>query len=543
MLRLITTISICLFLGTTTSLAGNRTEREMLSIAQRQLQSQSNTHRAPANAEIVKLMEKDSYNIYGSDDVGFVVVSRDDRRMAVLGYSQSKFEIDQLPCGMKWWLDAISSVDNDEVCGLSRRVGYVFVAPLLKTLWSQSDPFNFLTPEIESKHAPTGCVATALSQIMKYYGYPSAGKGQGYYTIGDNTTRVYEPVAYTYDWDKMLNSYVGVTLTDEIRMPIAKLLKDAGSASCMNYGKDASGTQTQYAANGMVENFSYDPYALHCYIRAYHDDAEWMAIIYDELASGNPVLYGGSDAASGGHSFVLDGVDTEGRIHVNWGWAGKGDGFFDFADLNPTTNFTTYHFNDHQEMAFGFRPNPEPTVEEEFESLWYLQGEYTITIKSRMMTFSSDAVYNYHFQTFSGSLGVAIESSDGHPENDMYVEVTNATFGDQATFWGLTSLSASKIISIPQAGSYRVYFASKDKRDSKPRAIRNEGGAIGYTMTVDNAGKITLSEEKTPLLPTGIAAPSVTRIASSRFFDLQGREVKTPTRGLYIRNGKKVVVK
>ena len=543
--RLIIITSLCLLAGNNTSLAGERTEREMLSIAQRHLQGVSSSHKAPAQGAIEKLLERSVYNVYGSDQAGFVVVSKDDTRKEVLGYSDSKFDASQMPCGLKWWLEAADAVASGVSSPKGAPASYTVVDPLLSTKWDQGDPYNFLVPQINGTHAPTGCVATAMAQIMYFYKYPSAGTGTGYYQIGDNEGRVTEPVANTYEWDQMLDSYKGVALTDEIRTPIGKLMKDAGLASHMHYMLEGSGTHTQYAGYGFSVNFAYDSLALRCYSREYYEETEWMDMLYSELANGRPILYSGVDAATGGHAFVFDGVDANGLIHVNWGWSGEANGYFDIADLNPMVAHTvTYHFNKEQEMLFGFRCNPEPTADESYESLWYLAGDYTVSIKSRMVSFTANEFYNYHFLTFYGTLGIVIESTDGHPENDRYIAMTGLDFDAKATFWGLKTMTNSKIIDKLQPGSYRVFFASKAAQESRPTPVRSAGGAVGYTMTVDDNGTPTLSSEKQPLLPTAISPVETAKtVQSTRYYDLQGREVKNPTKGLYITNGKKVIMK
>ena len=545
--RLIIITFICLFAGNLTSLAGDRTEREMLSIAKSRLEGLAKTNRAAAaNIKIKKLMDKAGYCVYGSDQSGFVVVSRNDFQMPVLGYSSSKFDSNNMPCGMKWWLDAVDIAANTHN-NVAARAGYTVVEPLLKTKWDQIDPYNFLTPEIEGSHTLTGCVATAMAQIMKYYEYPAKGKESGYYTLGDNDGHVIEPVQYTYAWDKMLDSYADVTLTDEIRTPIAQLMKDCGVASYMNYRTDASGTQLQYAAHGFAINFSYDSLALQCYPRDFFEDSEWMGMIYNELSNGRPILYSGS-GSKGAHAFIFDGVDTDGLIHVNWGWGGGAEGYFDISSLTPSVGYTSYDFNENQDMVLGFRCNPEPTTDEKYESFWIIQGDYSVEFKSRLMTFSADKFFNYHFLTFYGLLGVFIESTDGHPENNQYVAVTDNTLGAQATFWGMENISKQKIISKLQPGEYRVYFASKANQEDTPKAIKSVGGAVGYTLTVDESETMTLSASKSPIV-TAISNVKKASSAneSTSYFDLQGREVNGSTKGLIIRRQgdevKKVIVR
>ena len=543
-IKLLILFTICFFAGSNTSLAGDRTEREMLSIAHAQLCGFSNMRKAASNKEVKKLLDERAYCVYGVEPAGFVVVSRDDTRIPVLGYSDSKFDSDNLPCGLKWWLEAVSAVTTVSPRSQMARAGYTAVAPLLATRWDQGDPYNFLTPVIGENHTPTGCVATAMAQVMKYFSYPSQGKGQGYYTLSGAENRYPGEISNTYDWELMMDDYSEVVLTDEIRLPVAKLMQDAGLASHMNYSSSGSGTQTQYAALGMAYNFSYDSLAIRCFSRNFFDDAEWMSIIYDELAHGRPLLYGARDTTFGGHEFVLDGVDEEGRIHINWGWSGNGDGFFDFADLNPMTRNTMYHFNLDQDMIFGFRCNPEPTVDEKYQSLWCTSDDYSLTVQSDKNKLSvnllTGGTYNYHFLTFYGSLGVAIESTDGHPENDRYFPATGADFGAQATFWGkgkFTLDDAYYYFMNPEfklsAGSYRAFFASKAVQDEKPQPVRCLGGAICYRMTVDDEGIVTFSDTKEAY--TGIEGVYFNDINTPvRYYDLQGREVDASHRGLVI---------
>ena len=544
MKRIFLLSSLCLLLGNNTSLAGERTEREMLAIAQSQLQGKGGMTRGAQ--QIDKLAEDRFYTVYGNDSQGFVVISRDDQYNPVLGYSDSRFPASHIPCGMAWWLGAISEVMESGMAAspARTRAAYTPVAPLCKTQWDQGDPYNFLTPELNGQHTPTGCVATAMSQIMKYFEYPAQGKGQGYYTLDTNSTRVTEKISGVYQWDKMLDVYQESELTDEIRMPVATLMKDAGLATHMTYGNNGSGAYTVISARGFSYNFSYDSLAIHSLYRNYFDQTEWMNTIYGELAAGRPILYAGQDA-TGGHAFVFDGVDADGKIHVNWGWGGDGDGFFDIDDLQPKGS--NYQFNTNQAMVYGFKCQEKPDAGEIYTSLWCSDDVYKFSLDGKILNIESSSVYNFHFLDFYGTFGVYFKNLDGDSSKDVFKLIED--LGDEAvvTFNGLRSLSNSIIMSGVKNGKYRVYLASKAKNEETYQPVRVPGGALCYDLTIAEDGSTTLSEAKfmtsSSNSETAIQSMKVLPERHSDIYDLQGRKINgEPQRhGIYIRNGKKVL--
>ena len=543
MKRILLLSSLCLLLGNNTSLAGERTEREMLAIAQTQLQTKEGMTRGAQ--QIDKLAEDRFYAVYGNDSQGFVVISRDDQFKPVLGYSDSRFPVGHIPCGMAWWLGAISEAMESGMAAspVRTRSAYTPVAPLCKTQWDQDDPYNFLTPELNGKHTPTGCVATAMSQIMKYFEYPAQGKGQGYYTLETNSTRVTEKISSVYQWDKMLDVYKESELTDEIRMPVATLMKDAGLATHMTYGSNGSGAFSVIAARGFAYNFSYDSLAIHAFYRDYFDQTEWMNTIYSELAAGRPLLYTGADG-SGGHAFVFDGIDSDGLVHVNWGWGGNCDGFYDIDVLNPKGK--SYYFNSQQSMVYGFKCQEKPDDDEIYTSLWCSDSAYKLSLDGKILTIESGPVYNFHFLDFYGTFGVCIKNLDGDSSKDGF-KLTH-DMGDEATvtFHGIGSLANSILLTGIKSGNYRIYLASKAKNEVTYQPVRVPGGAMCYDLTVTEDGKTSLSEPKfmTASDPvTSIHQTKVKPVDSSVTYDLQGRKVNgEPQRhGVYIRNGKKVI--
>ena len=537
--------SLCLILGINTSLAGERTEREMLAIAQSHMAKRAVT-RSVQNIE--KLAEERFYSVYGNEQA-FVIVGREDSFAPVLGYSDTHFDTNNIPCGMRWWLNAVSErmeVNTQKSFACTRGVSFTPVPHLCQTQWNQGDPYNFYTPEIDGKHTPTGCVATAMSQIMKYFGYPAQGKGKGYYTLSTNaSSRVYEDIAGVYQWDKMLNTYNGVELTDEIRMPVAQLMKDAGLAINMMYGTDGSSASTVIVARGLSYNFGYDSLALRSYYREFFNQEMWMNTIYNELVNGRPIIYRGS-SDSGGHAFVFDGVDDEGKIHINWGWGGEADGYYDIADLNPIGSNS--HYNDYQAMVFGFKCQETPDENEEYTSLWCTDSgkSYTLGVEGKILKVNSPPVFNYHFLWFYGQFGAFFKNMNGDSSKDVFIKIgqdQNAV----ATFNGTNDLNNSVFFTKVKSGKYQVYLASKAINEKTCQPVRCSGGAPYYEVTITEDGETSISEVKyfdDAVVPTAISTVKTAPVATQTIYNLQGRNMGTNLnvlpRGIYIIGGKKV---
>jgi len=543
--KLFSIIFICL-MAATTSLAGQRTEREMLSVAQRQLSVAAMSRgKVQALPKVERLLDSEHYCIYGNSEAGFVVVSRNDAYPAVMGYSSTPFDTEDLPCGMKWWLETVSSTMQQGTSANRSRAAYQTVEPLVTTTWGQGAPYNFTTPEIGGSHAPTGCVATAMAQLMKYYNYPSQGKGKGYYTRDGNSTHVPENISTVYEWEKMLDSYRGITLTEEIGLPVARLMSDAGIATYMDYGSNSSGALEFNAARGFVNNFSYELASMRCYQRAFYTDEEWMALLYGELSSRRPVLYCGADPAQGGHAFVIDGIDDDGLVHVNWGWDGDYNGFYDIADLNPHDDRynTNEHFNESQSMVFGLKAQEEPDAGDHLESLWNMPNQvYTLTGGKKRLSINMPNTYNYHFLEYTGTLFLVLENLD-----DKTADKQTFAIGQPNSYITLYGLSASQMFLTTKlpAGRYMAYVASKCDTDADYQPVRCKGGIVCYEVTAGADGNNVVSEATSMDKLTAVAPVTVgSQNTAFAVYDLQGRRVPSSgVKGIYVKNGRKVVAK
>lgn len=226
------------------------------------------------------------------------------------------------------------------------------VSPLLgDIMYDQGTPYNDLCPMINGRRAVTGCVATAMAQIMRYYAYPTAGHGVVTYTGSNGATQL-NLADYTFNWNLIRNNYKA-SYTSAEGEAVAKLMLACGAALNMNYSADGSGSQISKARLALRDNFGYTS-KMEYYDSANDYDPEglieydWVYTIRDNHQKGYPVMYAGSPASGmAGHAFVIDGykvIDGVYYYHVNWGWSGSQNGYYLIMNLNPSgeENYSGY---------------------------------------------------------------------------------------------------------------------------------------------------------------------------------------------------------
>ena len=540
---------------TATAPAQTRSLQEVKQIALQKLQKlhgiDGSQHRAQDLNTIEVLRQDPMYTILGSDNSGFVVVSNDQRSRPVLAYSDHFYDFNDIPCGMKWWLNAVSQVlARDLTSGktdniLSHRAPKSRVEPFLTSLWNQKDPYNKKCPTIEGTLPPTGCVATALAQVLYYHKYPDSSEGEGYYTISDGSTQYQVVLNSYYDWSLYDDAYVNsIFLPEDKKEAIAQLLYDCGVAVHMNYDVKSSGAILSRVGTALSRNFKCDSLAVRALGRKFCNNDEWMQMIRAELEAGRPILYGGQDASEGGHAFVLHGIDEEDNVYVNWGWSGNGDCWTSIDLLIPDGETTS--FSEDQNMVIGFRKNPIPTEDEKYESSWGVSVAETLSQSVfKRLQVSDFTAFNIHHLTFYGAMGLYFEKIDGSESAFLSYIETGKNANPVECGMGYSFKSNEFLLAELSVGTYYAYLASKANQESTYQPLKQIGGKYNvYTITIHEDRSVTIDKkEEMDNVPTSIHEPSITNSASPRYFDLQGREVKNPTRGLYIRNGKKVVVK
>lgn len=290
------------------------------------------------------------YVFANGEDKGFTIVSGDDRMPEVVGYSaRGTYDPDHLPANyvgfMKAYQETVEALlkgDAQVSGGLAEarqwraeRAGTAAVAPLLGGIkWNQRAPYNNMCPLYDgTNRSVTGCVATAMAQVMMYYQYPKELKA----TIKDYITQTYGiqipeiSSGATYDWDNMLPDYSKSDYSSAQADAVAKLMYHCGAAVEMNYGPSSGANVTPAI---LATYFGYDADLMQDLTRTCFTLQQWMTLIDNELKAKRPILYSGK-SSDGGHEFVCDGSDGKGLYHINWGWGGYQDGYFDLTILQP----------------------------------------------------------------------------------------------------------------------------------------------------------------------------------------------------------------
>jgi hypothetical protein len=204
------------------------------------------------------------------------------------------------------------------------------VGPIIETKWDQGFPYNSLCPG----GSVTGCVATAMAQIMRYYKHPNIGTG--------SNTYYHSSYGYlTADFGATTYNYANMPLSPtSSNNDVATLNFHCGVSVEMNYSPYGSSASTAYAPTPFKSNFGYSTTTSY-ESRDNYTDIQWKILLRAEHMNYRPVMYRGS--GSGGHAFICDGFQYPHHFHFNWGWGGSYDGYFYLTSLNPGSsyNFTT----------------------------------------------------------------------------------------------------------------------------------------------------------------------------------------------------------
>ena len=333
---------------------------------------------------------------------GFVIVSSDDAAKPILGYSQQgSFDPNNIPVNAREWLNNYNreiqyAIDNNIESGEETREAWnnlrngIGLAPkntrtvsqLMTTTWNQSPYYNDLCPYDGDTRSVTGCVATAMAQVMKYWNWPLQGTGSHSYTSDEHPeygTLSADFGNTIYDWDNMPDALTEGSSSTEINA-VATLMYHCGVSVEMQYSATASGAysvsyfnQLEYCTENAWRNFFGYSDDLHGALRMFryvdeNDDTliyelyqyeEWIEMLKEDLDALRPILYTGHGNV-GGHAFVFDGYDSNDLFHVNWGWGGYENGFFSVDALEPDPGGIgggDYLFNMDHTAVFGVEPD------------------------------------------------------------------------------------------------------------------------------------------------------------------------------------------
>lgn len=537
----------------------------MKAIASRHLTGVAiNGSRSGQQQRVDLLMKDNMLSVYGAEAGGFVVVSRDDRFPAVIGYSATAFDTTDMPEGFSWWLKEASlsmqrRIDsNSWVTALTP--SEVIVEPLLTTQWSQKEPYNLLCPKMATQRCPTGCVATAAAQVMKFFNYPAQGRGTATYTKMGR--KMEAEINSVYDWSNMKNIYAESqkTLTDANKA-VATLMFDVGAASSMEYTLSYGSSALRYCAKGLGDNFQYDSLALRLLYREYYSETEWNDLVANELVNEHrPILYAGNPKdGSSGHAFVFDGIDADGLVHVNWGWAGKCDGYFRMTLLQPGAEAEqrgNYSYSNN--MLIGITPRETPAEGAVEHSQWVFDPTCELSIDATdSLVLTTGGIYNVDYRYFYGKLFIAMDNVNGSEEDSNSIIIYDSekvdddgeVYGPVPFGYGFSlkendddETGSATLVWLKEeeikAGTYVVSLVSQGLKEPTPSLLRGSGGMVcQYTLTKGEDGSLTLTKG----VPTAINSTFADKQKKDdAIYNLKGQKVSRTGKGIYIVDSKKV---
>ncbi len=444
---------------------------------------------------------------------GYLIVSADDTATPLLGYADSgSFDANNMPPQLEWWLSEYASqIDYASANGIKNTYAPIAnkkeIAPLVKTKWNQGTPYNNLCPSVNNIKCPSGCVATAMAQVMKFWNYPEVGTGRVTATLpsGGTGEGFINLAQKPFDWNNMIDSYSGYDYTNEQGNAVATLMQAAGYAAKMNYAPGGSGALSINAAISLSKNFKYNPNIQYLQ-RLYFNASEWNEIVYNELAAGRPILYGGQ-STSVGHEFVCDGYDGNGYFHFNWGWGGMSDGYFILDALNPNSVGTGGGagggYNSRQDIIIGIQPS---SVETDV----YLTQFGNLSASASGSNISLALNYNGNVGNWVNAgisavkvrMGAEIVSVDNPEIKPQYVRLFSNDIdipaltlnGYNISYQGIKGNATVSIPSILPNGKYKVTVCTQDanKTDAPWTPVCTTNGAYNFVYVTKNGNSCSV---------------------------------------------------
>lgn len=274
-----------------------------------------------------------------SDNEGFIITPSDSNMPPMLACIESgSFDPNNIPEAMQWILSqyeltATASTGKSTPAIPDYYLDWERIEPLVKAKWNQDTPYNDRCPIIYGERSVTGCVATAMAQIIYTHRYAKGSGSISYTLYTDNSRQTFNFETAKFDFDVMTDTYNGTTGTPACEA-VAELMEACGKSVKMSYSPYGSEAVPIDIANALVRYFGYDSHTQYC-DRSDYQTTQWETIIYNELCAGRPVLYSGSTENAASHAFVCDGYEGNGLFHINWGWGGMSDGYFSLMALSP----------------------------------------------------------------------------------------------------------------------------------------------------------------------------------------------------------------
>lgn len=500
--------ALCAICGTALAspIDSQEAKQKAAAFLQKQAQHAGNARRAAA-LRAPQLTEAEAFgsvlhvfNVAG--DNGFVIVSGDDRTEEILGYVEGgRFDVNSLPSNMRFWLqmyaDQIRSLGNSNVQRGPRRAPKATIEKLMTTKWDQSSSYRcMLLDDVDEEGEPdnlsyykerilTGCVATAMAQVLYNEAKNYKAKHGSWPTFQTNEIPAYKPAEgsltghtlpalppITFDWANMIDNYSTIvtnTITEEQEVAVGRLMQYCGRSVKMEYS-DVSGALVIDVPPAMSQYLNMNPY-VQSVDRAYFNSEEWEDMLYNEFANGRAVVYGatvGTSFSSEGHCFVLDGY-KDGLFHVNWGWGlaeainnATYDGFFSLSVLKPSgagsgaasVADAEYKYNQQAVINISYEKPAEVNASLNF----YWKSKTSVYASS--IQASAWGTYNVFGAPLNFDGGWAIRNADGSLEF-LHQDYDNQAFNSIQVANGVTIYMSDLGIASKADGDYDLVHVSR----------------------------------------------------------------------------------
>ena len=447
-------------------------------------------HKAPMKGATAS-NENAAYYVFNASGGGFVIVAGDDRAHPVLGYSdKGTFGSQSMPEALQELLEGYTAQIEALSLGAKpaeRQASNPAIRPLVTASWSQNSPYNTMLPMLPNgQQAVSGCVATAMAQVLYYWKQPARPTT----TIPEYTSpslNIYMPALEPVDfnWDAMQDAYLSSDTESDGAVAAAQLTLYCAQSVKMNFLYGASGANTTLIPSAISTYFGYKASA-RCEYRENYNTQGWADLIYGELAEGRPVIYSGSKA-SGGHAFICDGYDGNGMFHMNWGWDGMSNGYYLLNVLNPDAQGTgsaneAYGYIFDQFIVAGIEPGE---ADSEFA---LTAGDVALNsaVTSRTSSNSnfsanvSGKFFNYTAQTISVSFGWGFYQGD-----ELISVLYNSSIYSLPTNYYMTTKNEDLSFgSNITNGTYRIVPIYSEYRTNNWRPCK--GAEVNYIeVTID----------------------------------------------------------
>lgn len=473
---------------------------------------------------------------------GFVITTADDRAPAIIAYSsEGQLDVNNIPAPAKMWLTPIQEyvanlqIENPKAAthsqwielqndNITSNVSAVKgVNPIVTSNWGQAQGYNDSCPEIANGpggRSLTGCVATSMAQIMYYHKYPQFGNGSNSYTHIYFGTISEDFSSAEYLWNNMSN-----TANSTTRANISKLMYHAGVSVNMNYGPDGSGTQSQFAASALQNNFRYRP-DIRSISRLDYTLLNWQRIMKDNLDAHQPILYSGTDDEStnaGGHAWVCDGYNDNNYFHMNWGWDGAGNGYFWLDTLKVMIGTVSQgSFKASQNAVVNIAPIGQKFC---YETRVFNEPNFTFNDGSNLSPYKNNTDCRSIIDLDSMAINLTFTYFDTQASNDI-LKVYHGTIENPDSLIGTYSGNTPPApIVTPQGGKLYLVFTSDDSVQGEgwTASVQGTWQGINETATTSNNVRLYPNPATDNLLVT---IPELTNANSTvSFIDLTGRVI------------------